>query len=51
MSPGTGSIRVAADAVIVRGDRVLLVEFSGGTERAHFNFPGGGTARRAACGG
>src|SRR6266545_2280182 len=41
MSPGTRSIRVAANAVIVRDGRVLLVEFSGGTERAHFNFPGG----------
>ena len=39
---GTDSIRVAANAVIVRDGRVLLVEFSGGTERAHFNFPGGG---------
>ena len=38
---GTGSIRDAANAVIVRGDRLLLVEFGGGTERAHFSFPGG----------
>jgi ADP-ribose pyrophosphatase YjhB (NUDIX family) len=42
LSPGTRSIRVAANAVIVRDGRVLLVEFSGGTKRAHFNFPGGG---------
>lgn len=33
---------MAANAVIVRDDRALLVEFSGGTEEAHFNFPGGG---------
>ena len=39
---GSDSIRVAANAVILRGDAALLVEFSGGTPRAHFNFPGGG---------
>lgn len=41
-SSGTGRIRVAANAVIVRNGSVLLVEFSGGTPDAHFNFPGGG---------
>lgn len=35
-------IRVAANALIVRNGEALLVEFSGGTARAHFNFPGGG---------
>ncbi|HEV2125299.1 MAG TPA: NUDIX domain-containing protein, partial [Chloroflexota bacterium] len=39
---GYARIRVAANAVIVRDGQVLLVEFSGGTELAHFNFPGGG---------
>jgi 8-oxo-dGTP diphosphatase len=39
---GTDTIRVAANAVIVRDRRVLLVEFDGGTPTAHFNFPGGG---------
>jgi 8-oxo-dGTP diphosphatase len=33
---------VAANAVIVREGKVLLVEFSGGTPSAHYNFPGGG---------
>lgn len=35
-------IRVAANAVVLRGDEAVLVEFSGGTPRVHFNFPGGG---------
>jgi len=35
-------IRVAANALIVRDGKVLLVEFGGGTDREHFNFPGGG---------
>lgn len=35
-------IRVAANALIIRGEDALLVEFSGGTRTAHFNFPGGG---------
>ncbi len=35
-------IRVAANALIVRDGHALLVEFSGGTEREHYNFPGGG---------
>ena len=39
---GYDRIRVAANAVIVRDGQVLLVEFSGGTDQAHFNFPGGG---------
>lgn len=35
-------IRVAANALVIRGEDALLVEFSGGTPAAHFNFPGGG---------
>ena len=35
-------IRVAANAFVVRDGQALLVEFSGGTEREHYNFPGGG---------
>jgi 8-oxo-dGTP diphosphatase len=42
IGPGRDRIRVAANAVIVRDGSVLLVEFSGGTPSAHFNFPGGG---------
>ncbi len=41
-TPGVTRIRVATNAVIVRDQQVLLVEFSGGTADAHFNFPGGG---------
>jgi 8-oxo-dGTP diphosphatase len=35
-------IRVAANALVIRDGKVLLVVFSGGTEREHYNFPGGG---------
>ena len=35
-------IRVAANALVVQDGRALLVEFSGGTDQQHYNFPGGG---------
>ncbi len=35
------NMRVGANAAIVRGDAILLVEFGGGWQR-HFNLPGGG---------
>jgi hypothetical protein len=35
-------IRVAANALMIRDGKALLVVFSGGTEREHYNFPGGG---------
>ena len=33
-------IRVAANALVVLDGRALLVEFCGGTEDEHYNFPG-----------
>ena len=38
---GVERIRVAANAVVVRDDTVLLIEFDDASGR-HFNFPGGG---------
>jgi 8-oxo-dGTP diphosphatase len=35
-------IRVAVSGLVVRDGSALLVEFSGRTEREHYNFPGGG---------
>ena len=35
-------MRVAANAVISHEGHVLLVKFSGGTDREHYNFPGDG---------
>ena len=35
-------IRVAANALVVKDGNALLVEFSGGTDQQHYNFPGGG---------
>lgn len=42
MKAGLDYTRVAANALVVANEMALLVEFSGGTERQHYNFPGGG---------
>ena len=40
-TPGIDRIRVAANAVVIRADEVLLIEFDDASG-VHYNFPGGG---------
>ena len=39
---GRDYVRVAANAFVVHDGHVLLVEFLGGTDELHYNYPGGG---------